>query len=73
MQSLDSNRVPGLIMPLRDHLQRLAPGRLRFGQRGDAFIQRGQRAAPAEGETEQIGIRHLLMTAVNAPRQGAAR
>ena len=49
-------------LELRDNLQRLALGRLQFGQRRDAFVQRGQHAAPAEGETEQISIRHLLMT-----------
>lgn len=40
----------------RHGLQRLAPRRLRLGQRGDAFVKRGEHAAPTEGKPQQIRI-----------------
>ena len=44
-------RGSALFSPLRDDLQRLALCRLRFGQRRDAFVQRGEHAAATEGKT----------------------
>jgi len=55
-------------LPLRDDLQRLPLRRLQFGQRRDAFVERGEHATPAKGETEQIRIGHLLVA--DQPRPG---
>ena len=69
MANLESHHGSVLLSTLRDDFQRFALLRFWFGKGGDAFVQGGQKPAPPESETQQIGIHHLLMTDQSRARE----
>ena len=61
LDQLAETRVASVNPGSGHRLQHFSFGGLGFREGGDALVQRGQHSAPADRETQQVGVRHLLM------------